>query len=41
LLGNRGRLDVGAAADLIAFRWVEDAATLEIKDVVANGRVVA
>lgn len=41
LLGNRGRLDVGAAADLIAFRWVEGAATLEIKDVVANGRVVA
>jgi len=39
-LAGRGRLEVGAPADLITFRWVEGALTLEIVDIVANGKAV-
>lgn len=39
-LGGIGRLEVGAPADLISFRWAEGATTLEIVDIVANGRAV-
>ena len=37
-LGDRGRLSIGAAADLVRFHWVEGAANLQIVDVVANGK---
>jgi N-acetylglucosamine-6-phosphate deacetylase len=39
-LGGYGRLEVGAPADLISFRWAEGATTLEIVDIVANGKAI-
>ena len=40
LLNIGGRLAIGASADLLTFRWTEQAPTLEIVNVVANGKSV-
>jgi len=40
LLNIGGRLVIGASADLLTFRWTEQAPTLEIVNVVANGKSV-
>lgn len=40
LLNRGGRLAIGAPADLLTFRWTERAPTLEIVNIVANGKSV-
>ena len=38
--GGRGLLRVGAAADLVTYRWATGARTLDVTGVVAAGRRV-